>query len=251
MGIPGGLLLVAALPLLLGADRAAAKSAHPAPLPPLTLTNKTQVKLGFDVLDIGTSGLESVEVYVTTDEGKTWEKMPGEPAVSLPAPPDAKGTIHGNVMVSLNKEGVVHGYCLIVKSRAGRGKQIPTAGDPPQVRIELDQTPPEARIFAPQPIPNTPDTLMLTWEAEDRNLAAEPVTLEWAASTCGPWQFIGSSRLTNTGKMIWKVPAGAPSMVHLRLTVRDGAGNIAVAQTQKPVVIDLKEPRVANVAIER
>jgi hypothetical protein len=216
----------------------------------LTLTNKAQVKLGFDVLDIGTSGLEAVEVYVTTDDGKTWEKMLGEPAVSLPATPDGKGTIHGSVTVSLPREGIAYGYYLIVKSPASRGKQVPRTGDAPQVRIELDQTPPEARIFAPQPLPNSSDTLVLTWEAQDRNLADNPVTLEWAARASGPWAYIGSSKLANTGKLTWKLPPGAPSMVYLRLTVRDGAGNIAVAQTQKPVVIDLKEPRVANVAIE-
>jgi hypothetical protein len=248
--IPGGLLLVSALPFLFGAATTTSQSAPIIPAPPLTLTNKAQVKLGFDVLEVGSSGVDAVDVYVTTDDGVTWERVPGEPDVSLPTRPDAKGTVHGTVTVSLPREGKIYGYYLVVKNRAGRGQQCPHAGVPPQLRVELDQTPPEARLFAPQPVPNAQDSLLLTWEAEDRNLLHEPVTLEWAASTSGPWVFIGGPRLPNTGNLIWTIPAGAPSTVYLRLTVRDGAGNVAVAQTQQPVVIDLKEPRVANVVIE-
>ncbi len=248
--IPGGLLLVSTLPLLFGATTEAPKSTRLAALPPLTLTNKAQVKLGFDVLEVGSSGVDAVDVYVTTDDGLNWERMPGEPDVSLPTRPDAKGTVHGTVTVSLPREGIVYGYYLVVKNRAGRGERCPHAGVPPQLRVEMDQTPPEARLFAPQPVPNAQDSLLLTWEAEDRNLTPEPVTLEWAPSTGGPWAFIGGPRLPNTGHLIWTIPTGAPSTVYFRLTVRGGAGNVAVAQTQQPVVIDLKEPRVANVVIE-
>src|SRR5438067_2094229 len=38
-------------------------------LPQLQIINKKQVKLGFDVSQFGPSGLGSVEIYVTADEG--------------------------------------------------------------------------------------------------------------------------------------------------------------------------------------
>ena len=44
-------------------------------------------------------------------------------------------------------------------------------------------------------------------------------------------------------------PATAPPNVYLRLTVRDTAGNKAVAQTPDPVLIDLSVPEVSNIGL--
>ena len=40
------------------------------------------------------------------------------------------------------------------------------------------------------------------------------------------------------------VPANIPHSVYLRLTVRDAAQNVAVTQTQEPLLIDLNVPEV-------
>jgi hypothetical protein len=45
------------------------------------------------------------------------------------------------------------------------------------------------------------------------------------------------------------VPEDTPPKVYLRLSVRDTAGNVAVAQTPQPVLIDLTEPEVGNVRL--
>jgi hypothetical protein len=67
------------------------------------------------------------------------------------------------------------------------------------------------------------------------------VTLEWAELPTGQWHVIGTD-LPNSGKHVWRLPSQMPSQVYLRLSVRDQAGNIAVAATQKPVLIDLTPP---------
>src|SRR5262249_6549095 len=59
-------------------------------LPGLRIVNKRQVKLEFEVAKFGPSGLGSVDVYVTEDEGGTWEKTPGTPDVTLPVAGDIK-----------------------------------------------------------------------------------------------------------------------------------------------------------------
>jgi hypothetical protein len=237
------------MPMVSGVD--SGSGTYRGSLPALQIVNRGQVKLGFDVTKFGPSGLGSVDVYMTTNEGSTWEKMPGEPLVSLPLSPDGRGPVRGNVTVSMNKEGLVYGFYLVVKSRAGLGKPPPQAGDPPQVRVELDTTPPDAQLFAPQPASDRHDTLTLTWKAVDRNLATNPVCLEWSPSPNGPWTFIGDSQLPNTGRYSWVLPEKMPAQVYLRLTVRDTAGNVAVAQTKQPVLIDLYQPEVGNIAIER
>lgn len=221
------------------------------PLPPLQIVNKKQIKLGFDVAKFGPSGLGSVEVYVTTDEGATWEKSTGEVSVSLPVSAEVKGPapVRGMVTVQLPRDGVSYGFFLVVKSRAGLGKPAPQPGEVPQVRVEVDTTQPSAELYAPQPDAARREALVLAWKAEDRNLAANPVSLEWSASPNGPWDYIGEPQLPNTGRYTWVVPEKTPPKVYLRLTVRDTAGNAAVAQTPEPVLIDLSVPEVGGVIV--
>ena len=87
------------------------------------------------------------------------------------------------------------------------------------------------------------------WQATDKNLTSRPITLEWCeqASPDAQWHLIGPAELPNNGRFDWQPPAEIPPNVYLRLTVRDTAGNKAVAQTTKPVLIDLIVPEVTNV----
>src|SRR5262249_5874157 len=123
------------------------------PLPNLQIVNKHQVKLGFNVGKFGPSGLGTVDVYVTLDEGASWEKSNADPMVSLPVSPTGNGAVRGTVTVTMPKEGVRYGFYLVVKSRAGLGKPAPRPGDAPHVRVEVDTTQPDARLMAPQPAP--------------------------------------------------------------------------------------------------
>jgi hypothetical protein len=234
-------------------------------LRPLQVVNNRQVKLNFDVAKSGPSGLGSVEVYVTADEGITWEPMPLAPdAFGLPPSGDA-GNHNGWVMVQLSREGVTYGFRIVVKNRAGIGKPPPQRGDPPQVRLELDTTRPEAKLYAPQEDQTRPNALILAWTALDRNLASHPVVLEWAERKEGPWTSVSSEPLANnmpeppgagadrqnapTGNYSWQLPDKMPPRVYLRLKVRDTAGNEALAETVNPVIIDLFKPDVDSVTV--
>lgn len=238
----------------------AAVGTFPSPLPAMRgamsaveIINKKQAKLDFQVGKYGPSGLGSVEVYVTTDDGATWTLTPTDRNVQLPSPAEVRGgaPVMGSVLVDLPKEGVVHGFYIVVKSRAGLGKEPPRAGTPPMLRVEMDTTPPAAALYEPKADPSRRDTLLLGWEATDKNLAANPITLEWSERKDGRWNPIGPSELPNTGKYSWQVPADAPPSVYLRLTVRDVAGNTAVAQTGEPVLVDLSVPEVGGISLSR
>ncbi|MGH9675840.1 MAG: hypothetical protein ACRD36_01955, partial [Candidatus Acidiferrum sp.] len=222
-------------------------------LPPVEVINSRQAKLDFQVGKYGPSGLGNVEVYITTDDGSTWTQMPTEHNVSLPSSADIRSgaPVRGSVMVELKQEGVVHGFYIVVKSRAGLGKEPPRQGTMPQLRIELDTTVPVATLYEPKPDPGRRDTLLLGWDASDKNLAANPVSLEWSEQRDGPWNAIGPNALPNTGKFSWQVPANVPPAVYLRLTVRDTAGNVAVAKTNEPVLVDLSIPEVGAITLNR
>lgn len=200
----------------------------PGTLPPLQIINTKQIAIDYEVTQVGPSGIGKVELWMTRDDGRTWEKF----VESLePKPP---------LRVDLPGEGTF-GFRLLLQSKAGRHKPAPVSGNPPEIRVELDATPPVAQLYLPEPDPKQADALILTWKASDRNLDAKPITLQWSEKAGGPWQTIVAD-WPNDGQYTWKVPPSTPFMVFLRLSARDTAGNVSAAETPQPVCIDLKEP---------
>jgi hypothetical protein len=220
----------------------------------LQIINKQQVSLDFEVAKFGPSGVGSVEVYLTTDEGASWDVVPiPETMITLPLAGQLQGSNvapHGTVVVPLPHEEKTYGIYLVVKSRAGLGKPPPRPGvDVPQIRVEVDSTPPDVKLMEPRPDPNRPDTLILTWQVTDRNQADNPISIEWAERPEGPWQFINSPELPNTGWTTWNITRAIPPNVYLKLTARDRAHNTAYAQTKQPVLVDLSKPEVSRVSV--
>jgi hypothetical protein len=153
--------------------------------------------------------------------------------------------------VELPGEGI-YGFILVVKSKAGLGKPPPRPGDVPEIRVEVDTTPPLAQLFAPSPDPLQPGALILKWNATDanNNLTNHPITLEWAEKRDGPWTIIMAD-MPNTGKYSWPLPDHLPVQVYMRLRVKDLAGNESIAVTQDPQLVDLSEPegRLLDVSV--
>src|SRR5262249_54507256 len=89
--------------------------------------------------------------------------------------------------------------------------------------------------------PRRRDALLLTWNASDRNLAPNPITLQWSERPDGPWHIIAAD-LTHSGRYTWQLPPNLPIRVYLRLLVHDTAGNTGVDDTPEPVLMDLHEP---------
>jgi hypothetical protein len=208
------------------------------PLPPLQVVKSPQVTLEYAVDKVGPSGVGKVELWLTRDDGQTWRRYAVDE--SAEGQPAAKNGKHQRA-VELPPADGVYGLTLVVQSRAGLGKPPPKPGEVPQMRIELDSKAPEAQLFVPTPAPDRRDALVLTWTATDRNLAPNPITLEWAEQKDGEWHTI-AARLANTGRHVWQLPPKLPDRVYLRLTVRDTAGNEGVAVSREPQLVDLSEP---------
>ncbi|MFQ3652054.1 MAG: hypothetical protein SNJ75_17180, partial [Gemmataceae bacterium] len=143
-----------------------------------------------------------------------------------------------------------HSSAPMVTPPLTRLRPKPGPGDVPQLRVELDTTPPEAILKMPKPDPAHRDQMIFIWKAEDRNLADNPITLEWAERVNGPWEIIGEPQLPNTGNYAWKVPERIPPKVFLRLTVRDKAGNASQAITPEPIPLDTHVPDVSGVRLD-
>jgi hypothetical protein len=215
--------------------------------------NYPRFDLGFDLEQRGPSGISRVDVWVTRDEGRTWNKWSQH---------DGKGGVVRvvlDVRENTQLEGS-YGFRLVPVSGAGLSEREPAPGDVPEMRVVLDLTAPQIDLYPPVPDPNAPDTLVLQWKATDRNFGEEPIALEWGATPTGPWKPVAltgsepvvqataiaaptARRLANTGQYSWRVPAGVPAHVYLKATARDAAGNVKEVVTVKPIPVDLTKPR--------
>lgn len=219
--------------------------------PAVKIVKDRKVCLNFTVAKVGPSGLGNADVYVTLDKGAHWNKAPGDTPISLPPNIDLHGSdpISGSVGVVLPAEGTIYGFIVAVKSKAGLAPPPPKPGDVPEILVELDTTPPRANLFKPYADPSQANTLVLSWTATDRNLAENPIVLEWSEQRDGPWNAIGGGPLPNSGQYAWHLPAQTPSRVFLRVTVRDLAGNESRAQTKEPELIDLSVPQTKIIGL--
>jgi hypothetical protein len=194
------------------------------------VTNKKQFALDYEVTEGGRSKLGAVELWVTQDNGQSWRYLCDDPDLQPP------------ILVELPREGT-YGFRLVLRSAAGLSYGPPQAGDLPEVLVEVDRTPPVAQLMKPQPDPQRDNVLVLTWNASDRNLAVNPISLEWAEHPAGAWHPIGAAALPNSGRFDWQLPENLPPHVYMRLIVRDIAGNVSEAVTREPILVDLRKPK--------
>lgn len=214
------------------------------PPPPIQYVNMNEIMLEYELTKVGPSGIGSIELWWTQNDGQGWERY----AVDDTARPNMPSGRYQRT-IELQGDGV-YGFALVIKSRAGLGKPPPKSGDVPEMRIEVDTTPPVVGLFAPQADPQRPGHLLLQWTAKDTNLTAAPITLEWCERQGGNWQPIAAAQ-PNTGRYSWQLPDGLPYQVFLRLRARDAAGNEGIAVTPEPQLVDLSEPegRLTNVMV--
>ncbi len=205
--------------------------------PQVRLVNSREVALEYQLSRLGPSGIGSVVLYMTSDGGKQWTAFEDEkPDLTRPT----IGSKYQRTLTLPPEEGV-YGLILVVQNKGGIGRPKPKPGDAPEMVIEVDMTPPYAKLWGPQPDPERRDAVVLKWTAQDKNMPANPVALEWAEKPDGPWRTIATN-LPGSGTHSWQVPEGMPVAVYLRLRVHDSAGNEAVAVTNAPQTIDLVPP---------
>lgn len=206
-------------------------------LPPLQYINQPEFMVEYEVSKYGPSGIGSVELYRTSDDGQTWEKY----AVDAIPPALGKGRRQARTVQFQDHEpDGIYGFTLVIKNRANIGRRPPQPGELPEIRIKLDTKPPTADLLSPTR-DSQPGCLLLSWRAADENIATNPVNLEWSPERGGPWHAIGTD-LPNTGRYTWRLPEEMPVNVFLRLRVRDLAGNEAVVTTPNALPVDLHEP---------
>jgi hypothetical protein len=94
---------------------------------------------------------------------------------------------------------------------------------------------PIAELYAPYRDRHQPNTLEMSWKVATYapGVTIRSISLQWATQKVGPWHSIGPPVMApETMCCIWRLTADVPPRVYLSLTVRDSAGQTAVAETE-------------------
>ncbi len=195
------------------------------------MINSRLFDLEYDVDSVGPSGIGRVELWGTRDGGRTWRQFTVDSDHRSP------------LRVSVDEEGV-YGFRVVVTNGAGLGGRPPESGDLPDLWVGVDLTKPLARIIsAEQGVGAEAGHIIISWQADDKSLAARPVSLSFAESPTGPWLPIAAG-LENTGRYAWLIDRRTPQRLYLRLEVQDEAGNAAVSDSPEAVAIDQSRPTI-------
>ena len=172
--------------------------------------------LQYAVDDAGPLGPAAVELWVTTDGGRTWFSRGEDPDRASPFPVDLGG------------EGSF-GLKLVAKSAANQGDRPPVSGEAPVTVVEVDSSGPAVKLDPPRMVGSK---LVINWHASDPHPAPRPVMISIKEdSPDGKWKLITPAPIENSGQYTWTVPAGCPPKIHVRVDVRDSLGNMGFAET--------------------
>lgn len=203
----------------------------------IRVLNQRQFQIGYRLEEVGPSGVSSVELFITQDNGATWYRY-GEDA-------DKRSPF----VVNVPREGS-YGFTLLVRSGVGLAIDPPQPGERPSIVVNVDETAPRVQLLpVEQGRGQSMNKLLIRWMAQDENLSERPISLSYGASPNGPWQPIVGG-LENSGSYVWTMLPGVTSRLFFRIEARDIAGNVQSIDTNEPLLIDLSKPTARILDVE-
>jgi hypothetical protein len=222
-------------PVLPGADNS---QFVPPPVPQnVRRVNSRTFRIGYEVHDVGPSGVGSVELYITEDQGRKWFHYGSDPDRQSPFD------------VSVPRDGQ-YGFAIRVRNGLGVVADPPQPGGPAEIGVIVDQTPPAVRLLPlQQESAGGAFQVRISWFTQDELLAERPVALSQSTSPDGPWEPI-TGWIDNQGRYLWSVNTLTPRSIYVRIEARDAAGNVASAVTPQPLLIDTSRPTARLLDVE-
>jgi hypothetical protein len=204
---------------------------------PVRIVKDTKFELGYELENVGASGVASVELFITQDNGEHWWRY-GEDE-------DRKSPFSVEVPV----EGT-YGFAIRVRSGAGLAVEPPKNGDGPDMNVIVDRTPPDAEVLSikPQKGKNGAEVL-IRWKISDKHPSGAPISLSYAVNQEGPWIPVTGWQ-ADEGEFAWQIGARVPPEVYILLDVRDAAGNMTSIMSEQPISIDVAQPSARIVDVE-
>lgn len=194
------------------------------------LTNSRRFSLDYDIRAVGPEGVSAVELWGTSDGGRTWAKWGSDPDKISPFD------------VEVNNEAI-YGFRIVVVGKNGLATATPQPREAADIWVGIDLTPPTAKLTsAAYGQGEAAGKLDIHWEASDANLGSRPIFLAIADRPSGPFTPIAAS-LPNTGQYFWEYDPRSPRQIYLRLEARDEAGNVGIDQLNEPIRVEGLEPK--------
>ena len=197
---------------------------------PLRFSKGKRFSLDYELEAVGLQGAESIELYGTTDNGRTWQLWGSDPDQQSP--------------FDIETQDIgVFGFRICVVGRNGLASPRPLPGEAPDIFVVVDVDDPQVRITgAKYGEGSRVGSLVISYECDDRNLPLRPITLAFSDSLEGPWTTIVAG-LRNEGQYIWAADPSLPRQLYLRIDAVDEAGNRGVYLLDQPIDTQGLAPR--------
>ena len=196
-------------------------------------------ELGYQVEEVGPSGVGAVEFFITEDDGRKWYRYGADEDRESP------------FEIEVPREGT-YGFTMRVRNGVGIGAPPPRPGEAPDFSVVVDQTPPVVVLDVPtQHAGTSGPQVRMRWQTREAHPAvAGAVELAYSETADGPWTPIAEG-LDDTGQFEWVAQGTPGGRMFLRVLVRDAAGNVGQAITTEPMLIDWVRPsaRITDVEV--
>lgn len=212
--------------------------APPQPTGAYFRVNSLQFRLRYTVDGLPPEKIGSVSIFGSTSMGQQWQLWTTDVDKTSP------------VEIAVPREGR-YAFRVVVTSATGNSSKIPTAGDAPELVVDIDLAAPSPKIVAaPYGTSRDSAALVIQWVCPDQDLVEKPISLHFSDSPNGPWTLI-ADELANSGQYLWGMQPNLPSHVYLRITARDTAGNQGQHGLAEPVDIRPLLPRGRLLGVDR
>lgn len=172
--------------------------------------------------------LDSVHLWYTLDEGRTWHPYGFDEDCQSPL------TFHAPT------EGL-YGFFLRLTNATGPSSGVPTPSTEPHRMVFVDFTPPVVQLHELRQTTMVGQrVLQIRWTAIDAHLLSRPVGIEYQRPPDEQWFPVTPDPLANTGRYDWRVPDKLLGPVGVRLNVSDKGGHRIASERQ---VIEITTPR--------
>lgn len=195
-------------------------------------------QIGYEVEEVGPSGIGAIELFITENNGRKWWKYGDDP--------DQKSPFD----VEVPRDGV-YGFAIRVRSISGPSMDPPQPGEPPAIVVAVDQTAPVVELLPVQQGQGANvNRLTIRWKVTEDNPSEKPISIYYSVSLNGPWEPISGWKDEPNGTFEWSTGPGVPTRFYIRVAARDVAGNVGKAETPTPIVVDRVQPSARIVDVE-
>ncbi len=193
-------------------------------------SNSRAFSLDYNVDVDNYNQVADIELWATTDAGRTWNQWGKDPDRTSPFD------------IRVQNDGLF-GFRMVIVGTNGLANHRPIPGDDADAWIQVDTQKPTARIVSAQyGQGQEAGQLIIEYTANDEFLAERPILLSYSQTPEGPWTTI-EAEIPNTGRFAWKGNPNLPRRVYLKIEAYDRAGNVFTDRMELPVDLEGLAPR--------